>query len=102
MLDEVSVDVDLTLMDKPPEPGLIGSRTALAIVALRRALGPTGRRLLKDGRAKVAIILVPTSQWVEPIATATRLLAGKDVTVVTKAKADDLFETLSNGETAVG
>lgn len=53
---------------------LVSSRVALAAVALDRALGTVGRRLLARSRRIVVVLEVPTNQWVGPITTALRAI----------------------------
>lgn len=53
---------------------LLNSREALAAVALGRALGTAGRRLLERRKAAAILITVPSAEWVDPIEGAVRAI----------------------------
>jgi cell division protease FtsH len=78
----VSIEDDT---DKPtgqrPSRDLVNSRVALATVAVQRALGRKGMRVLKGSRAFAMIIRVPTAQWVEPVEQAIGLLGHKSLVI---------------------
>lgn len=67
----------------------------IADLALRRALGRKGRRLLQKGGALVLVLHVPTAAWVEAISSAAnRLLGHKAVVLQAKTNQRKYSETL--------
>ncbi|RDI58571.1 AAA family ATPase [Microvirga subterranea] len=68
----------------PKRPRRPASAAALvADLCLERALGRTGRRLLRRGGPSVVVLRVPGSAWVDAIERAVRALAPPGSTIVT-------------------
>jgi ATP-dependent Zn protease len=59
----------------------------IADLALRRALGRNGRRLLQKGGALVLVVRVPTAAWVEAISSAANRMTGYKAALL-QAKTD--------------
>ena len=65
-------DIQDVLAELAPQskPARLTSRAALAQVALHRALGAEGKRLLRRKGPLALIVIVPSAQWIEPIKKA--------------------------------
>jgi hypothetical protein len=88
---------------------LLGPREALAGVCLSHALGASRRRVLELRKAAAIVIIVPTEEWVEPVASAVQAIhprakiidpSQKRVHKATEAKTAARF--IAAGSTVVG
>lgn len=100
---------DDELVVTTPRLELPNSREALAAVALGRALGTAGRRLLERRKAAAILITVPSAEWVDPIEGAVRAIHPQVKFVETHEKPSQKKEAgkvaafaIAAGQTVVG
>ncbi len=108
----MNVEIDDDELEKVATgPGLqpVSSRVAVAAVALDRALGTVGRRLVERSRRIVVVLKVPTNQWVGPITTALKAInphlkiASEQEKPKSKAaEGDEVSTAIARGATVVG